>query len=119
MSGKKKYLGVSSLAVFLALAASPAAAQSASEGPAVDQATTVDDIVVTAQKRSQNLQDVANSVAALSAAEIMETGKNGLADMVSAVPSLSMVSQGPGLSTIALRGVGITNRQQRAFYFHR
>ena len=105
MSGNMKYLGVSSLAVVLALAASPAAAQSVSGAVAADPATTVDDIVVTAQKRSQNLQDVANSVAALSAAEIMETGKNGLADMVSAVPSLSMVSQGPGLSTIALRGV--------------
>ncbi|HBY43056.1 MULTISPECIES: TonB-dependent receptor [unclassified Brevundimonas] len=105
MSGKTKYLGVSSLAVVLALAASPAAAQSASAAAAADPATTVDDIVVTAQKRSQNLQDVANSVAALSAAEILETGKNSLADMVASVPSLSMVSQGPGLSTIALRGV--------------
>ena len=41
MSGKKQYLGVSSLAVVLALAASPAAAQSVSGAAAADPATTV------------------------------------------------------------------------------
>ncbi|MFC5373619.1 TonB-dependent receptor [Brevundimonas faecalis] len=109
MIGDKTYTSMGLLAAALALSATPAAAQSVAEAAPnaapSDPATVVGDIVVTAQKRSQNLQDVANSVAALSSAEIMETGKNGLADMVSAVPSLSMVSQGPGLSTIALRGV--------------
>lgn len=102
MNGKTTYTGASLMALTLALGATLAATPSLAQ---TEQATSVGDIVVTAQKRSQNLQDVANSIAALSSAEIMETGKNGLADMVASVPSLSMVSQGPGLSTIALRGV--------------
>ena len=92
---------VSSVALSIALAL-PAAAQTANaDAPPSDP----NDIVVTAQKRAQNLQDVSGSIAAVSGKDIAETGTNSFADYVNTVPSLSVAAAGPGLSTLALRGI--------------
>lgn len=96
-----RLFATSGLVLGCALIAAPAAAQS--DPPPVT--AEVETIVVTAQKRAERLQDVSASIAAVSGADIAETGKNSFADVVASVPSLSMVSQGPGLSTLALRGV--------------
>ena len=85
----------------LVLAMAAAGSASAQTG----DVTEVDAIIVTAQKREQNLQDVSTSIAAVSGADIAESGKNNFADIMTSVPSLTMVSQGPGLSTLALRGI--------------
>jgi len=64
-------------------------------------------VVVTAQKRSESLQDVPVPVTALDAAELAETDQNRLQDYFSTVPGLSLNS-GPGLGgqqTLAIRGV--------------
>lgn len=100
---KRKMPGVlgASSAVVAIILATPAFAQDASS----DAGGRNDEIVVTAQKREQSLQDVSGSIAAVSGADIAETGKDSFADYVNSVPGLSIASQGPGLSTIALRGV--------------
>ena len=96
-----RLFATSGLVLGCALIAAPAAAQTAPP-PATAEVET---IVVTAQKRAERLQDVSASIAAVSGSDIAETGKNGFADVMASVPSLSMVSQGPGLSTLALRGI--------------
>ncbi|MBN7796091.1 TonB-dependent receptor [Parahaliea mediterranea] len=68
-------------------------------------AAQLEEVVVTAQKRSQGMQDVSASIAALSGADLAETGTDSFADYFSSVPSLTMVEQGPGLSTLAIRGI--------------
>lgn len=62
-------------------------------------------IVVTAQKREEKLADLPPSIAVIGSADLAETGKDGLADYVNTIPGLSVASNGPGSSTLAIRGI--------------
>jgi iron complex outermembrane recepter protein len=66
------------------------------------------DIVVTAQRRAQNVQDVPIAIAAIDAATLVEAGIRDPRDLALLVPSLSMQA-GTAASTTSLfiRGVGI------------
>ncbi len=67
-----------------------------------------DEIVVTAQKREQALQDVAIHVTVLSAAEIAASRLEEVADLASQVPNLSVKTPFPGSKpVVTLRGVGL------------
>lgn len=80
------------------------AAQDKTDATAPDDATQ-GDIIVTASKRAQSLQDVSSSIAALDGADLREKGANSFADYLSTVPSLAMFDQGPGISTLVIRGI--------------
>lgn len=77
----------------------PAFAQSAGNQ------STGDEIVVTAQKRSENLQDVPISIAALGAAKLEEANVQSFDDYARLLPSVSFQSFGPSQSQIFFRGV--------------
>lgn len=62
-------------------------------------------IIVTAQKYKQTLRDVSISIAVIGERNIAETGKDSLEDFINTVPGLSVSSGGPGLSTLAIRGI--------------
>lgn len=65
-----------------------------------------DVIVVTAQKRSENLQDVPISISVVGGERLQETGASQLTDFGAYVPGLQVDSSGtPGQSTISLRGI--------------
>jgi outer membrane receptor protein involved in Fe transport len=65
-----------------------------------------DVIVVTAQKRSENLQDVPISISVVGGERLRETGASQLTDFGAYVPGLQVDSSGtPGQSTISLRGI--------------
>lgn len=69
-----------------------------------------EDIIVTAQKRSQNLQDVPAAVSVLSAAQIEASGSNNIEALQSLVPTLTFRKGGTTLnSSLFLRGVGTIN----------
>ena len=84
-----------------------AAAQEAASVPA---APAADDIVVTAQKREQNLQNVPVSVSVLSAATLADNRVSGLEQLSQVSPSISFTNsantRGQGL---AIRGIGTLN----------
>ena len=83
--------------------ATPGFAQDASQAEAV---TGVEDIVVTARMRNENLQDVPLAVTAFSAQSIEDRKIEGAADFLSATPNISInQSQSAGLSFITVRGV--------------
>jgi iron complex outermembrane receptor protein len=89
--------------------ASPAAAQSApepapasSEQPAVTQPA---DIVVTAQRRAQRLQDVPISVSVTTGETIQKSGTVDLVDLSARVPGIKL-STDPQSNHINIRGVG-------------
>lgn len=63
------------------------------------------EIVVTAQRRSQRLQDVPISVTAVTGQEIRARNVTDLADMQYAVPGLSIVKYGPSNDYVQLRGI--------------
>jgi len=96
------------------LTAMPAIAQSDPAPPAVDETGTNDvglaDIVVTAQKRSQNLQDVPVAVSALAGEELQSRGVSETSDLQGFVPSLQITTPyGRTQPNFSLRGVSVAN----------
>lgn len=93
------------------LAASTAGAALALTGPATAQQpppreVTIDEIVVTAQKREERLQDVPVSISVISGEQLVETGAVQLLDIAPYIPGFQVDNTGsPGRSTMALRGI--------------
>lgn len=97
-------LGVSCGAMLAALAiAAPAAAQ---EAPAEASSDRFYEIVVTAQKREQNLNDVGMSITAVSGDVLQDRGIADAADLVKLVPGFSFQEAAMGVPIYNLRGVG-------------
>ena len=91
----------------LSAAAAPAFAQEAANTATADQASQVDDIVVTAQKRSQRLQDVPLAVTALSAETLSSSQTTGTSGLANLVPSLTYTQSTSDLNNnVRIRGVG-------------
>ncbi|MDR6834887.1 MULTISPECIES: TonB-dependent receptor [unclassified Sphingopyxis] len=98
------YIAASMIAL---LAAAPAQAQ---EPGAVEAAG---EIVVTAQKRVQNVQDVPISIAVVNGEELQQQGSASLVDYAGYVPGMNVSNGGtPGQTTITLRGVAPLNASQ-------
>ena len=76
----------------------------------------LEEIVVTATKRSESLQNVPFSVQAWGEAQLEKLGATDFAGYARSVPSLSFIDRGPGQQQIVLRGVAsstaITNTDQ-------
>lgn len=64
-----------------------------------------EEIVVTAQKRSQTLIDVPQSVSVVSSATLEQQGAVNFADYLKNVPSLQLVQGTPGQGRLVLRGI--------------
>ncbi|MFL9839759.1 TonB-dependent receptor [Sphingomonas sp. ST-64] len=65
------------------------------------------EIVITARQRSENLQDVPDSVTAFSAQAIEEAGIRSIDDVTALIPNLSLVdAQDAGTVAISIRGIG-------------
>jgi outer membrane receptor protein involved in Fe transport len=80
----------------LLLAVPPAIAQ---QDPALEE------IVVTAQKRTESLQDVPISIQALGTERLTELQINSFGDYVKFLPSVTFTTLGPGFSLAYFRGV--------------
>jgi len=65
----------------------------------------IEEIIVTARKRSQNLQDVPVSVMAFGAEKIVKQSIQSLEDYARLIPSLTYSSWLPGASMVIFRGV--------------
>jgi iron complex outermembrane recepter protein len=106
---RKTLLGITGLMALVASFAPPARSQQDSSKAAdasVDNfATKLDEIVVTAQKRGQNLQDVALAVTAFNEQTLINAGVQSIAELDQLDPSLS-ISQDTGAVIPTLRGIG-------------
>ncbi len=96
-----KWLWLSCCATGVMFPQAGAAQSSAGVGAAPDP----NDIVVTAQKREERLLDTPQSVTALSADDLAKLGATQFSDFASSVPGLQFTTQGPGKSSVSLRGV--------------
>jgi iron complex outermembrane receptor protein len=85
--------------------ATPTAAGSQAPQPQSD--TSIEEIVVTAQRRRENLQDVPITVQAFSAQTLESSGVTNTADLARVVPGMTMPTSA-GYTLPHLRGVGIT-----------
>ena len=89
--------------------ASPAAAQDTA-APAAEEERQggVGTIVVTAQRRSEDLQDVPISVSAIGEEQLDELNIDTFEDYLDQIPSVTAGGNGPGQSTIYIRGLAST-----------
>ena len=67
--------------------------------------TLLEEIVVTAERRTQNEQDVATALQAFTGQGLERRGADGFEDYVLSVPGLSFRDQGAGATRIAIRGI--------------
>ncbi len=67
--------------------------------------TTLEEVVVTAQKRTENLQDVPISIQALSTEKLEELHITDFDDFAKYLPSVSFQTAGPGFEHTYIRGV--------------
>lgn len=105
----QRWAGSTALAA-ICLIGTPAFAQEGGQSTQSDTDGTgrgLQDIVVTAQKRSQNIQDVPATINALSAETIKDRQISGLQDLQSSVAGLKF-DPVSGNSNITIRGVGTT-----------
>jgi outer membrane receptor protein involved in Fe transport len=90
-------LSVQPIAVYAQTAATGGAA--ATEG--------IQEVVVTAQRREQSIQDVPITVQALTAESIKQLNVVNLDDFVRFLPNVTQASNGPGQADIFLRGISV------------
>ena len=72
---------------------------------AQDDSPALEEIVVTAQKRSENLQDVPVSVQVLGNTQLENLNVNGFSDYVKYLPTVSFTQARPGQAQVYMRGV--------------
>jgi iron complex outermembrane receptor protein len=70
-----------------------------------DQTAAIDEIVVTSQKRSQTLQEIAAAVTVLDGTSLETRGVTTIADVQNLVPSVRMQKESAS-TEIYIRGVG-------------
>ncbi|MFZ6863337.1 TonB-dependent receptor [Undibacterium sp. Ji67W] len=63
------------------------------------------EVVITAQKRTERLQNAPLSVTALDAEKIEKMGIESVADVARMTPGLNVVSSGPGQNILVMRGI--------------
>ncbi len=88
------------LATILAGAVAPVQAQQGSD------ATTLDTVVVTANKRVENIRDVGASISVVGERDLENLGASSLSDYAALIPGMQVQNSGsPGLTSVSLRGI--------------
>lgn len=85
----------------------PAATDSGAQSASADSDNTLQEIVVIAERRRANLQDVPVTVTAVTASSLESAGVSGTTDLANVVPGLTMPQQ-QGTPMPHIRGVGNT-----------
>ena len=90
-----------------ALAALCSTAAMAQQAPPSERATTIDEIVVTAQRREQAAQDVGIALSVLSGESLIQQGVTNVNQLQNATPNLEVEPAfGGGAAQFRMRGVG-------------
>lgn len=95
----------------VATAQEPAASKPAADGKASDsgaasaQMAQLEEVIVTAEKRAENLQNVPIAISAFSGADIEQAGVTGIESLKQLSPSLQF-GKGPIDNFVSIRGIG-------------
>lgn len=79
----------------------------AHQAMAQEDSVTLEEVIVTARKRTESVQDIPSSIQAISGEDIKEMGARGMADFTRFMPSVNMISYGSGSSSVIFRGATI------------
>ena len=94
------------LATFVAMFAAGATTQGAmAQTDSATAQSQIDEIIVTATKRETSLQDTSMSISVLSGKDLEDRGVLSISNIISTVPGVSLVSDGPGFPDYIMRGV--------------
>jgi iron complex outermembrane recepter protein len=105
MSVSRSPIMAAALSLFTTAAIAQQAGSSFGPQPGLDTAHTLQEIVVTAEKRSESIQKVPLDVTVLDQTKLTQMGATSLVDYANTIPSLSMESLAPGEQQVFLRGV--------------
>ena len=75
------------------------------------EAQVLEEVIVTAQKREESLQDVGISVSAFSGEQLKALGVSSTVDITQQVPGLQLFTFSPAFTVFSLRGVSQNNFQ--------
>ena len=101
-------VGLAALLASTVLTGLPALAAEASSSAAAgaqSAATDVGEVIVTAQKREENIQKVAMSIQAIDTKKLSQLNVNNFQDLVKNLPSVSFQTLAPNQTSIYIRGV--------------
>jgi len=96
------------ISAVLSVAGGHAAAQ---EQQAAPEVVGLGEVIVTATKRAERLQDVSESISAFDTSDIAMRGLQQIDDIAKYVPGLSLAQREPGGTTIVFRGVASSGIQ--------
>src|ERR1700675_4925209 len=104
----RNFLAEAAAAAVFAAVSLPLPTARAQTSPSAGSSDGLADIVVTARRRTENLQDVPVAVTAISAAMLQQQAVTSLGDLNSFVPNMKISSDRATSSTINvyIRGVG-------------
>lgn len=72
-----------------------------------EAAATLEEIIVTARKRSESVMVIPASVQALSGEDLKDMGARGMADYSRFIPSLNVITEATGDSVVVFRGANV------------
>lgn len=98
-------LGVAGGVVLLSTLAGVPVALAQQATITVEQSGALDDIIVTAEKRSESLERVPLSIVAYSAEALAEIGVQDFSSLAARIPGVTLNSAGPGRSSYSIRGI--------------
>jgi iron complex outermembrane receptor protein len=105
----KAWRGLASNGLALAITFCSHTASASPDASATDASSALQEVVVTANKRSENSKDVPVSIGVVDAAEIADLHIEGYEDISRLVPGVSFAAHnGPGQDNISIRGLSST-----------
>jgi iron complex outermembrane receptor protein len=96
---------ISSIVMAILGAHAAAAARAATPDDTSTASTTLQEVVVTAQHRSENIQDVPITMQAVTAQTLRQLNVTTFEDLAKYVPNVTFAGNGPGQSNILMRGL--------------
>ncbi|NZA24792.1 TonB-dependent receptor [Luteimonas sp. SJ-92] len=103
---QRRPLFVATAAALALLASATAIAQESSPAGVEDRATELDTVVVTANKRVENVREVGASITLIGERQLENMAANSLSDYADYVPGLQVQDNGvPGLTAVSMRGI--------------
>ena len=113
MSYYKTFTYSNFILFFIILATFPAATPMAQDtGNAAANQGLLEEIIVTARKREENLMDIPESVVAISGLNIDRQNIKSLEDVGLLIPSLNLSARADGFPNVSMRGLGAFGNTQ-------
>jgi iron complex outermembrane recepter protein len=101
-----KYNPTVSAAIAAILGAPAGAWAQSTTGTEAGGGDTLSEVVVTAQRRTENLQDVPITIQALTADTLQQLNAETFTDVLKYLPNVNTASRGPGQGEVIMRGLG-------------